>query len=220
MFLLSEGLADSQLASLTPAKLAPDSPRKILSKIFRGDRAVVENLLQDTSDLESVLRLSNEHSPSEYVPALLAESEQDDVIRGLCLRLLTALAGGGEDRFRAFWSEHFDRVMIFVFEMMDELKAQTRIAAVLLLERVVLLLPRRCRPHLNEIVAQLVERVSGEQRQVAAPCERVLSAICADFPEKSLTFKILRGLLGSRSDPLSLKTLLKELLSFMKLCYA
>lgn len=52
----------------------------------------------------------------------MSESETDDRIRLQTIRLTQALALA-HVRFASFWATHFDKVMIFVFESMDELKA-------------------------------------------------------------------------------------------------
>lgn len=56
------------------------------------------------------------------MPELMSESETDDRIRLQTIRLTQALALA-HVRFASFWATHFDKVMIFVFESMDELKA-------------------------------------------------------------------------------------------------
>ncbi len=77
--------------------------------------------MDETADMEEVLRLSNEYSPEDYVPLLMAECEVDERVRHQCMRLLMALALA-HIRFASFWALHFDKVMIFIFESMDELK--------------------------------------------------------------------------------------------------
>lgn len=71
------------------------------------------------------------------MPVLMSESEIDDRVRFQTIRLTQALALA-QIRFASFWATHFDKVMIFVFESMDELKTLIRIQGVLLLEKIVL----------------------------------------------------------------------------------
>lgn len=43
--------------------------------------------MNDASDLEDVLKLSNEHNPKDYMPLLMQESESDDRVRFQTIRM-------------------------------------------------------------------------------------------------------------------------------------